>query len=205
MFFCKSLTARMLSPLAAAIGIALLVPSAPSAAQRGKKPKKPAAKAVAGSPKTPGRAGALSVARQFEEAYRKKDKKQMILGLMLPTTDAESLEKRYQWLRGYGPTDPPGGRRPPILFETSRGSFVPTKYQIASDASDGPNRWKVIAREEGSYRDEDGTYRIVRTRHILLSFTKGRWWVRDYINTANTEDYGFYVDDIADKMTHLGK
>ena len=32
---------------------------------------------------------------------------------------------------------------------------------------------------------------------------KGVWYVADYVLPSNTEDYGFYVDDIADKMKKL--
>jgi len=153
-----------------------------------------------------GKAGALAVVNQFEKAYQRKDKQTMIMKLMVPvpSTDNNTLEKRYQWLRGYGPHDLPGSRHQPILFETSKGSFVPDSYTVTKVTPDG-DRWKVQVREHGIYRDEDGRYDVSRARLITVTPYKGNYYVMDYVLMENPEDYGFYVDDISDKMTHLGK
>lgn len=142
----------------------------------------------------------LAVVEQWEQAYKRKDKQTLLMRLMVPTTDLAALEKRYQWLRGYGPKDMPGTKHPPILFETSRGSFVPTGYKVMSAAPAENGRWDVVVREEGTYRDEDGTYDVVRVRQIKLTSYKGKWYVMDYTIKENPEDYGFYVDDIIDRM-----
>ena len=148
--------------------------------------------------------GALGVVRQFEAAYMRKDKQTMIMRLMAPTTDADTIEKRYQWFRGYGPRDMPGSKHPPILFESSHGSFVPAAYTIVS-SSCSATKATVVVKEHGIYRDEDGGYRVERNRTFKLVQARGRWWVLDYVFLENPETYGFYVDDISDKMTHFGK
>lgn len=175
---------------------ALLAPASSDAAQRARHRR-------GGSPQAGG-SGALAVVRQFEDAYKRKDKKTLIMKLMVPTNENNALEKRYQWLRGYGPHDMPGSVHPPILFQTWQGSFVPTNYKVVSSNPEG-GRIHVVVEETGTYHDEDGRWKVVRKRHFKLTQLKGRWWVADYYNAQNAEDYGFWVDDIADKMTKLGK
>lgn len=176
------------------VASAVLAISNPLAAQR---------KSRTASAKSDPRAQALAVVDQFEKAYQRKDSTTMILRLMVPSTDNAVLEKRYQWLRGYGPNDPPKGKRPPILFQTSHGSFVPTKYSVLSSRPLEKGRYEFVVREEGTYRDEDGRYRVVRVRNIKLTFFKGKWYIMDYQLPSNTETYGFYVDDITDQMTKI--
>ena len=55
--------------------------------------------------------------------------------------------------------------------------------------------------EIGTYSDEDGLFKVDRNRHIKLTLSKGKWWVMDYYLADSPEDYGFYVDDIRDKVT----
>jgi hypothetical protein len=147
------------------------------------------------------RAGITAIVIRFETAYEHKERQTLLMKLMNPTQDAETLEKRYQWLRGYGPKDMPGTKHPPILFETSKGSFVPTSYVIKSISVSDPTHGAATVEEKGTYRDEDGKYKVIRTRQFKLVAIKGKWYVADYVLASNTEDYGFYVDDIADKMT----
>jgi hypothetical protein len=147
------------------------------------------------------RAGITGAVTRFETAYEHKDKKALLMKLMVPTQDAEAVEKRYQWLRGYGPKDMPGTKHPPILFETAKGSFVPTSYTIKSISVSDPTHGTATVEERGTYRDEDGKYKVIRSRVFKLAAVKGTWYVADYVIPSNTEDYGFYVDDISDKMT----
>lgn len=149
------------------------------------------------------KAAVLAVVSQFEQAYKHKDKQTMLLKLMVPTTDLGALEKRDQWLRGYGPRDMPGTRHPPILFETSKGSFVPSDYTVSSSAPLDSGHWDVTVKENGTYKDEDGRWKVTRVRHFKLTHYKGKWYVMDYVLAENPEDLGFYVDDISDKMTKL--
>jgi hypothetical protein len=158
--------------------------------------------AVAG-PTGSAKAGITGIVDAFEAAYAHKDKKLMLMRLMAPTKDDGALEKRYQWLRGYGPHDMPGTKHPPILFETSKGSFVPTSFKITSMTVSGPRSGTAYVEEKGTYRDEDGKYRVTRKRLFRLAQIGGKWYVSDYVIESNQEDYGFYVDDIADKMTKL--
>lgn len=154
---------------------------------------------AAGSAKS----GITAVVKQFETAYQHKDKKRMLMQLMAPTQDDGALEKRYQWLRGYGPHDMPGTKHPPILFETSKGSFVPTSYRILSVNVSDAKHGTATVEEQGTYKDEDGKYRVRRKRLYRLINMRGKWYVSDYVITTNQEDYGFYVDDIADTMKKL--
>ena len=149
--------------------------------------------------------GPLAVVAQFERAYAASDKRTMLFKLMAPTQDANAIEKRYQWFRGYGPKDMPGTRHPPILFESSKGSFVPSSYVISSSGPAGPDEWSTVVREQGTYQDEDGRYRVNRLRHFKLTRTGGKWYVADYYLQENPEDYGFWVDDIVDKLTPIGR
>lgn len=163
-----------------------------------------------GPPKKPAKSGnakaaALAVVNQFEQAYKRKDKQIMLMKLMVPTTDALTLEKRYKWYRGYGPNDLPGSKQTLVLFESSHGSFVPSKYTVSSALPEEGGRWRVVVKEEGTYRDEDGRYKVNRIRHFKVTQFKGKWYIADYFLKENPEDYGFYCDDIVDKMTPLGK
>lgn len=151
------------------------------------------------------RAAVLASVSQFEQAYKSRDRQTMLMKLMVPSTDNAVLEKRYQWLRGFGPKDLPGTKHQPILFEGTRGSFVPASYTVLNAAPIDGQHWDVTVREQGSYRDEDGKWAVTRVRHIKLTSYKGRWMVMDYVLKENPEDYGFYVDDIVDKMTKAGK
>jgi len=148
-----------------------------------------------------GKTGVLATVDAFEQAYKRKDKKAMIFELMVPTKDAESLEKRYQWFRGFGPKDMPGTKHPPILFETSKGSFVPTGYAVGAIKRADSTHWTVTVREQGTYRDEDGRYTVKRVRTFKIVQYNHKWFVADYVLADNPEDYGFWVDDILDKMT----
>lgn len=141
----------------------------------------------------------------FERAYMARDKKTMIMKLMVPTQDANALEKRYQWLRGYGPHDMPGTKHPPILFESSKGSFVPTSYSLVKLTPVDPTHYQATVNELGTYKDEDGRYKVKRVRQFKLVKQGGKWYVADYYNKDNAEDYGFWVDDINDQMTKLGQ
>jgi hypothetical protein len=137
----------------------------------------------------------------WERAYQRRDKQTMINKLLAPTTDAGTIEKRFQWLRGYGPHDMPGTVHPPILFDNRKGSFHPTQYALMKTTKIGPNLWDNTVQETGSYHDEDGAYRVTRVRHIKVVKSGSNWYVQDYYLAENPEDYGFYVDDIQDKMT----
>jgi hypothetical protein len=158
---------------------------------------------VAQSGKGGARAGIIAVVARFEQAYKAKDKKTLLMKLMVPTHDDNAIEKRYQWLRGYGPKDMPGTKHPPILFESSKGSFVPGSYKLKSVSVADAAHGSAVVEEQGSYQDEDGKYRVTRSRTFKLVNVKGVWYVADYVLPSNTEDYGFYVDDIADKMKKL--
>lgn len=154
------------------------------------------------APAAGGKAAVLAVVKRFEDAYKRKDGKTMLLTLMAPTGDKVKIQQRYEWLRGHGPGDAPNTA--PTLFVSSRGSFVPVKYAVASVAPAGGGKWTVIVKEDGTYRDEDGKYRVSRTRHFDVVQVKGKWYVGDYYLKQNRENYGFPVDDISDKMEPLG-
>src|SRR5579871_1167680 len=127
------------------------------------------------------RGAVAAVVSGFERAYMNKDKKIMILKLMVPTSDADTLEKRYQWLRGYGPHDMPGTVHPPILFKTTKGSFVPTRYSILEETPIDKTHWIAKVQEKGTYHDEDGSYHVNRTRYFkVVKYTNGKWYVADY-------------------------
>lgn len=151
------------------------------------------------------RGAVTAVVSQFELAYMRKNKQDMLMHLMVPSNDAETQEKRFQWLRGYGPHDLPGSVHPPILFKTSKGSFVPTAYSVLSVDPVDANTWQATVRETGTYHDEDGEWKVTRVRQFKIVKYNGKWFVGDYYLQANPEDYGFYVDDISDKMTKIGK
>ena len=147
----------------------------------------------------------LSLVAAFEQAYQKKQKDRMLNALMVPTTDDATLEKRYQWLRGYGPKDDLGSKHQPILFEGSRGSFVPTAYKVVKTNKLDASHYDIAVHESGRYKDEDGLWAVERDRHIKTTLTKGKWYVMDYYQEDNADDYGFFVDDMRDKMTKLTK
>ena len=93
-----------------------------------RKTKTVATKESGGSAK----AQVTTLVAEFERAYQRKDKQTMIKKLMTPNPDDLMVEKRFQWLQGYGPKDMPGSKHPPILFERPRGTFVPTAYALKS-------------------------------------------------------------------------
>ncbi|MDE2126580.1 MAG: hypothetical protein KGJ62_08320 [Armatimonadetes bacterium] len=146
----------------------------------------------------------LQVVKTWETAYEHKQRERMLMTLMEPSEDAETLEKRYQWLRGYGPHDMPGSRHPPILFDNDRGSFVPGDYKVLEVLKQSPTAWRVTVAEHGTYHDEDGNWKVERQRDVKVVKYNNKWYVADYVLRSNTEDYGFYVDDIADTMVKAG-
>ncbi len=186
---------RNVANIAAAVTAILLLTNPAVAQKRHIKVKK--------APVNNTKAAVLNVVSQFEAAYKAKDKKTIIFKLMVPSKEAETLEKRYQWFRGYGPTDMPGSKHPPILFETSKGSFVPSSYYVTTVTPDEPNTWKVNIHEHGTYRDEDGRWDVQRLRQMTVIKYNGKYYVSDYVMMDNPTDYGFYVDDISDKMSKL--
>ncbi len=156
---------------------------------------------TASKPGGTARAQVTAVIDSFENAYRRKDKKMMLMQLMAPTQDSYAVEKRYQWYRGFGPTDMAGTKHPPILFETSRGSFVPKVYLLKSlTPVDAASRWDAVVEEHGVYKDEDGVFRVIRNRDMKLQKYKNQWYVMDYTLRENPEDLGFYVDTIYDAV-----
>lgn len=138
----------------------------------------------------------------FEKAYQRKDKQTMIKKLMTPNPDDLMVEKRYQWLQGYGPKDMPGSKHPPILFERPRGTFVPTAYLLTSVTPGDATHCAATVQEKGTYTDEDGKYKVERTRHIACRKVGGKWYIEDY-PAPSEDDLGFGVDDIRDKMTKM--
>ena len=56
--------------------------------------------------------------------------------------------------------------------------------------------------EKGTYTDEDGKYKVERTRHIACRKVGGKWYIEDY-PAPSEDDLGFGVDDIRDKMTKI--
>jgi len=194
----KTLAAALLSSVVVAASAFAGPAHTVSAKRKAHSPGHQAAKNVGGP-----RAAVLKVVDDFEKAYQRKDKQTMIMKLMVPTQDAWALEKRYQWLRGYGPHDMPGTKHQPILFETSRGSFVPTAYKVLTAEPTQPGQWHVAVQEQGTYKDEDGRYKVIRVRQFKITQHNGKWYVLDYVLKENPEDYGFWVDDIIDKMTKL--
>lgn len=139
---------------------------------------------------------------KFESAYQHKDKVTMIKTLMTPDPDDLMVEKRYQWLRGFGPKDLPGSKHPPILFERPRGTFVPTAYTLKSVAPSDSTHAVATVTEKGTYTDEDGKYRVERERKIKCKRENNKWYIEDY-PAPNDDDLGFGVDDIADKMKKI--
>src|SRR5262249_39262699 len=128
---------------------------------------------------------------QWERAYMNQDKKTMILKLMTPQTDDNGMQRRYQWLRGYGPKDAPYPV-PPILFEPSKAPFVPNKYQILPlSPGSAPAEMRAVVREEGSYKDEV-PFKVTRVRQIDLRKVGSRWLIHDYYLKENKGvDLGF--------------
>ena len=149
------------------------------------------------------KAEVTAAVKQFEEAYKRKDAKTMILKLMAPTQDKGKIQQRGEWLKGNGPGDAPNTAPP--LFTSNRGSFVPSKYVIASATPQSADKWTVVVKEDGTYRDEDGKYKVSRTRHVTVIKYKNKWLISDYVMKENPTNYGFFVDDISDKMIPLGK
>ena len=176
----------------AAIGFSGLVITVPFAvqAQRG---------GAGGSAK----AAVTATVKQFEEAYKRKDANTMITKLMAPTQDKGKIQQRGEWLKGNGPGDAPNTAPP--LFKSNRGSFVPSKYVIASAMPQGADKWQVVVKEDGTYKDEDGKYKVSRTRYVTVTKAKNKWLIADYVMKENPTNYGFFVDDISDKLTPIGK
>lgn len=139
---------------------------------------------------------------KFELAYARKDKTTMITKLMTPNPDDLMVEKRFQWLRGYGPKDMPGSRHPPILFERPRGTFVPKSYLIRTVTPGDSTHYEVSVQEKGIYTDEDGKYKVERIRKIKCQKVSNKWYIEDY-PAPTDDDLGFGVDDISDKMTKI--
>ncbi len=180
----------------AASVVGLCVSAASNAEAQRVHKKKSAAVTVSKDPKK----ACLAVVDAWEKAYMRKDANYLINTLMVPTTDFAILEKRYQWLRGYGPKDLPGSVHPPILFKTSKGSFVPTSYKLLGTQKLDDTHYDIAVQELGTYRDEDGLFKVDRNRHVKLTLSRGKWWVMDYYLADNADDYGFFVDDIRDKV-----
>lgn len=153
-----------------------------------------------GGSSSAGAGSALAVVDAFEKAYQRKDKNTMILKLMTPTKEVGLLNKRYQWLRGYGVDEKPSAVRPPILFTTAPGSYVPTTYKVVSSGANSSQEYSVTVKEKGGCREEGVNYSVERVRRFKIVKMNGKWLVSDYVNPTNTEEYGFFVDDISDKM-----
>ena len=139
---------------------------------------------------------------QFEKAYQRKDKVTMIKKLMSPNPDDLMVEKRYQWLQGYGPKDMPGSKHPPILFERPRGTFIPTAYTLRGLTPGDATHIVASVTEKGTYTDEDGKYKVERIREIKCRKMGAKWYIEDY-PAPSDDDLGFGVDDIKDKMTKI--
>lgn len=148
------------------------------------------------------RAAVLNTVREFETAYMKKQKGKMLMQMMAPTKDPVKIQQRYEWLRGNGPGDAPNTA--PILFQSARGSFVPSRYNVLTAIKESPSQWKVIVNEEGKSYDEDGKYTVIRKRHFKIVQVGKKWMVGDYYLLQNATNYGFPVDDISDKLQKLG-
>jgi hypothetical protein len=182
-----------------ALCAALIIPTGATAQRKATKTTK-TTKATKDSA-TGVKAKVLAAVAEFEAAYKARNSRKMLLQLMVPTTDQATIDRRLMWLRGYGKNDAP--RTHPILFESNYGSFSPRVYRVLSSAPIEGGRWSVVVREEGRSRDEDGQYEVMRVRHIKLTQLKGKWYVMDYVLKENPEKYGFYVDDISDKLTPI--
>lgn len=182
--------------------VSLFTSSSSEALQRKKKapPKKkpPVSKTT---PTVGGNKGkVLAAVDAFEKAYQRKDKATMLTKLMYPTKDKNVLNKRYQWLRGYGVDEIPGMVRPPILFTTAPGSYVPTSYTVVKTEPIDAGNWLVVVNEKGSCQEEGKKFAVERVRHITVYLLNGKWYINNYYNTENPDEYGFWVDDIKDKM-----
>lgn len=183
--------------LACSVGVFIGVSSLSANAKPPRKNKAPVAE-KAGSPK----AEVTALVAQFEKAYQRKDKVTMIKKLMTPNPDDLMVEKRYQWLQGYGPKDLPGSKHPPILFERPRGTFVPTAYTLRSLTPGDATHYEASVTEKGTYTDEDGKYKVERIRKIKCRKVGAKWYIEDY-PAPSDDDLGFGVDDIQDKMTKI--
>jgi hypothetical protein len=137
----------------------------------------------------------------WERAYQRRDKQTLIMKLLVTTKDADKVEQRYQWLRGYGPTDMPGTVHPPILFDRNKGSFHPTQYALMKTTKISPAEWDNTVQEKGTYHDEEGDWMVTRVRHITVVKVGANYYVKNYYLEDNPDAYGFGVDDIKDKMT----
>lgn len=183
------------------MGLTLLTP-APVDAQRHKRGRsqKPT-KAVTKPSGTRGQV--IAVLAAFEQAYSRKDKATMLTKLMYPTKDKNMINKRMQWFRGYGIDEVPAAVRPPILFTTAPGSFVPAVYTlISANPIDGAN-WGAVVEEQGTCREEGKRFSVKRRRNVTLTQMGGKWYINNYYNTQNPDEFGFWVDDITDKMIEI--
>ncbi len=183
--------------LSCAFGITIGVGGMSAYAKPPSKPKK-ATLEKAGGAKTE----VTALVMQFEKAYQRKDKVTMIKKLMTPNPDDLMVEKRYQWLQGYGPKDMPGSKHPPILFERPRGTFVPTAYTLRGLTPGDATHYVASVTEKGTYTDEDGKYKVERIRQIKCRKVGAKWYIEDY-PAPSEDDLGFGVDDIKDKMTKI--
>ena len=94
------------------------------------------------------KAAVTAIVKQFEEAYKRKDANTMITKLMAPTQEKGKIQQRGEWLKGNGPGDAPNTAPP--LFKSNRGSFVPSKYVIASATPQSADKWQVVVKEDGN-------------------------------------------------------
>lgn len=181
------------------VGLTLLA-TMPANAQKHKHSKPTKATSKKGGKPSGTRGQVAAVIEAFEQAYAKKDKATMLQKLMYPTTDKNVLNKRLQWLRGYSLDEDARSVRPPILFTTAPGSYVPTGYKlISANPIDGAN-WGAIVEEKGSCREEGKKFSVERRRNVTLIQVKGKWYINNYYNKENPDEFGFWVDDITDKM-----
>lgn len=162
-----------------------------------------AQKGKAGGGGSSAKTAVTAIVKEFEEAYKRKDANTMITKLMAPTQEKGKIQQRGEWLKGNGPGDAPNTAPP--LFKSNRGSFVPSKYVIASATPQSADKWQVVVKEDGTYKDEDGKYKVSRTRYVTVTKAKNKWLIADYVMKENPTNYGFFVDDISDKMTPIGK
>jgi hypothetical protein len=194
-----AVNARKLALLILGLSCLSLLCAAPShAAQKRKRGKQASSKAAAPVGGTRGKV--LATIDAFEKAYQRKDKNTMLLKLMYPTTDKNLLNKRYQWLRGYGVDEVPAANRPPILFITAAGSYVPKTYKVISANPTSSANWTAVVEETGSCQEEGKRFSVKRRRTVTLAGMNGKWYIDNYFNPENPDEYGFWVDDITDEM-----
>lgn len=183
--------------------VALLGLSLPVNAQKHKQGKSHKSPKATSNTASGTKGKVLAVIDAFEKAYQRKDKNTMLTKLVYPTTDKNILNKRYQWIRGYGVDEVPAAVRPPILFTTAPGSFVPKSYKVISvNAIDGAN-WGAVVEEKGSCQEEGKRFSVERKRNVTVTQMNGKWYINNYYNKENPDEFGFWVDDITDKMVQV--